>query len=141
LYNIIGLYRKFGVKYCLHLQGRSSFVCGCRYRRFRGTCYLDRKDQNFYPDDRGGLFHRNFVPVAIVHSLVTNKTSLNTPVTMNTINLKLLYCSDVSMALQSFCWTLAAISPGREAYHSPPTRAEVKKMWIYTSTPPYAFMA
>jgi hypothetical protein len=31
--------------------------------------------------------------------------------------------------------------PGREAYHSPPTSAEVKKTWIYTSTPPYVFMA
>jgi hypothetical protein len=31
--------------------------------------------------------------------------------------------------------------PGREADHSPPTNAEVKKMWIYTSTRPYAFMA
>jgi hypothetical protein len=31
--------------------------------------------------------------------------------------------------------------PVREADHSPPTSAEVKKMWIYTSTPPYAFMA
>jgi hypothetical protein len=31
--------------------------------------------------------------------------------------------------------------PGREAGHSPPTTAEVKKIWIYTSTPPYAFMA
>jgi hypothetical protein len=31
--------------------------------------------------------------------------------------------------------------PGREVDHSPPTTAEVKKMWIYTSTPPYAFMA
>jgi hypothetical protein len=30
---------------------------------------------------------------------------------------------------------------GREADHSPPTTAEIKKMWIYTSTPPYAFMA
>jgi hypothetical protein len=29
----------------------------------------------------------------------------------------------------------------READHSPPTSAEVKKTWIYTSTPPYAFMA
>jgi hypothetical protein len=26
--------------------------------------------------------------------------------------------------------------PGREADHSPPTSAEVKKMWVYTSTPP-----
>jgi hypothetical protein len=39
-----------------------------------------------------------------------------------------------------------ALSPGvklqgREADHSPPASAEVKKMWSYTSTPPYAFMA
>jgi hypothetical protein len=39
-----------------------------------------------------------------------------------------------------------ALSPGvkwqgREADHSSPASAEVKKMWIYTSTPPYAFMA
>jgi hypothetical protein len=25
--------------------------------------------------------------------------------------------------------------PGREVDHSPPTSAEVKKMWIYTATP------
>jgi hypothetical protein len=31
--------------------------------------------------------------------------------------------------------------PEREIDHSPPASAEVKKMWIYTSTPPYAFMA
>jgi hypothetical protein len=30
---------------------------------------------------------------------------------------------------------------GPEADHSPPASAEVKKMWIYTSAPPYAFMA
>jgi hypothetical protein len=42
-------------------------------------------------------------------------------------------------------WVPNALSPGvkpqgREAEHSPPTSAEVKKSWIYTSTPPYAFM-
>jgi hypothetical protein len=31
--------------------------------------------------------------------------------------------------------------PGREANHSPPTSAEVKKMRIYTFSPPYAFVA
>jgi hypothetical protein len=31
--------------------------------------------------------------------------------------------------------------PGYEADHSPPTSAEVKNTWIYTSTPPYALMA
>jgi hypothetical protein len=30
--------------------------------------------------------------------------------------------------------------PERETDHSPPASAKVKKMWIYTSTPPYAFM-
>jgi hypothetical protein len=42
-------------------------------------------------------------------------------------------------------WVPGALSPGvkrrvREADHSPPTSVEVKKMWIYTSAPPYAFM-
>jgi hypothetical protein len=37
-------------------------------------------------------------------------------------------------------WIPGALSPevkgpGREVDHSPPTIAEVKKMWIYTSTP------
>jgi hypothetical protein len=30
--------------------------------------------------------------------------------------------------------------PGRDADHSPSAGAEVKKIWVYTSTPPYAFM-
>jgi hypothetical protein len=31
--------------------------------------------------------------------------------------------------------------PGREADHSPPSSADVKNAWSYTSTPQYAFMA
>jgi hypothetical protein len=43
-------------------------------------------------------------------------------------------------------WVPGALSPGvkqtgHEADHSPPASAEVKKTWIYTSTPPYASMA
>jgi hypothetical protein len=34
-----------------------------------------------------------------------------------------------------------ANKPGREADHSPPASDEVEKILIYTSTPPYAFMA
>jgi hypothetical protein len=42
-------------------------------------------------------------------------------------------------------WVPGALSLGvkrqeREADHSPSAIAEVKKMWIYTSTPPYVFM-
>jgi hypothetical protein len=43
-------------------------------------------------------------------------------------------------------WVPGALShevkrQGREAEHSPLAIADVKKMWIYTSTPPYTFMA
>jgi hypothetical protein len=43
-------------------------------------------------------------------------------------------------------WISGALSsgvklPGREADHLPSTSAEIKKTWIYTSTPQYAFMA
>jgi hypothetical protein len=46
----------------------------------------------------------------------------------------------------SYQWVLGALFPGekrqgREAEHSSPASAEVKKMWIYTSTALYAFMA
>jgi hypothetical protein len=42
-------------------------------------------------------------------------------------------------------WIPGALSPGvkrpdREVDHSPPASAEVKKTWIYTSSPPYVFM-
>jgi hypothetical protein len=40
-----------------------------------------------------------------------------------------------------FFSVLHSTDAGREVDHSPPTSAEVKKMWIYTSTPLYAFMA
>jgi hypothetical protein len=41
-------------------------------------------------------------------------------------------------------WILGVISPVvkqpvHEGDHSPPASAEVKKMWIYTFTPPYTF--
>jgi hypothetical protein len=42
-------------------------------------------------------------------------------------------------------WLPRALSTGlkrprSEVDHSPPASAEVKEMWIYTSTPPYVFM-
>jgi hypothetical protein len=37
--------------------------------------------------------------------------------------------------------TLGLKRPGREAYHSPPSSAEVTNAWSYTSTVPYVFMA
>jgi hypothetical protein len=33
-------------------------------------------------------------------------------------------------------WVPGVKRPGREADHLPPTSAEVKQTWVYTSTPP-----
>jgi hypothetical protein len=54
--------------------------------------------------------------------------------------------SDLGSTQPPIQWLTGALPPGvkrpgREADHSPPASAEVKKMWIYTSTLPYAFMA
>jgi hypothetical protein len=38
-------------------------------------------------------------------------------------------------------FSLGVNRPGREADHSPPSSAEVKDAWSYTSTPQYVFMA
>jgi hypothetical protein len=38
-------------------------------------------------------------------------------------------------------WVPGVKWPGRDTDHTPPPSAEVKKMLIYTTTPPYAFMA
>jgi hypothetical protein len=51
-----------------------------------------------------------------------------------------------SMSTMPIQRVLGALSPGvkrpgREVDHSPPASAEIKKMWIYTSTPPCALMA
>jgi hypothetical protein len=37
-------------------------------------------------------------------------------------------------------WVPGVKLQGRKVDHSPTASAEVKKMWIYTSTPPYAFI-
>jgi hypothetical protein len=38
-------------------------------------------------------------------------------------------------------WVSGVKRQGRAADHSSPTSAEVKKTWIYTSTPPYGLSA
>jgi hypothetical protein len=60
-----------------------------------------------------------------------------------------LFCTSSRPALELtqplIKWVPEAFSPGvkrpgRESDHSPPASAEFKTMWIYTSTPPYAFI-
>jgi hypothetical protein len=68
------------------------------------------------------------------------------PHTSSVLSPSLYQCFLVILHFTSYPMVLGALSPGvkrpgREADHSPSTSAEVKKTWIYTSTPPYAFMA
>jgi hypothetical protein len=77
-------------------------------------------------DDRGGL---NSSPGRVKNFLFFTSSRPNLGFTQPSIE-----------------WVSRALSPGvkrqgREADHSPPASAEVKKIWIYTSIPPYAFMA
>jgi hypothetical protein len=41
----------------------------------------------------------------------------------------------ISSSMETGTFSPGVKRPGREADHSPPAGAEVKKMWIYTSTP------
>jgi hypothetical protein len=44
--------------------------------------------------------------------------------------------------IQTFIkWASVVKRPGCESEHSPPTGAEIKETWIYTSTRPYVIMA
>jgi hypothetical protein len=52
-----------------------------------------------------------------------------------------LWAHPASYTMGSGGFAPGAKRQGREADHSLSTNAEVKKMWIYTSTPSYAFMA
>jgi hypothetical protein len=53
-------------------------------------------------------------------------------------------CSDTHSLLSDAyqgLFPLGVKRPGREADHSPPSSAEVKNAWSYTSTPQYVFMS
>jgi hypothetical protein len=57
-----------------------------------------------------------------------------------------LFATASKPALEPTQWVAEALSPGvkrpgREADHSPPTSAEVKNAWSYTSIPQYVFIA
>jgi hypothetical protein len=46
-----------------------------------------------------------------------------------------------SYPMGTWALSLGVKRPGREADHSPPSSAEVKNAWSYTSIPQYVFMA
>jgi hypothetical protein len=82
--------------------------------------------------------------VAHISTSFTNEifTKLDLPI----VAMHLTYKSALGYTQPPIQWVQRALSPGvkrqgRKADHSPLANAEVKKMCIYTSTLPYAFMA
>jgi hypothetical protein len=75
-------------------------------------------------------------------------TEKKQPLLGNSQEFSLLHVVQTGSGVHPTSYTMGTMSsfpgvkrPGPEVDHSPPTSAEVKKMWIYTSTPPYVFMA
>jgi hypothetical protein len=60
--------------------------------------------------------------------------------TMNSQNIDLSSWGTLYIEIQVYL-VLAVKQLGREADHPPPVSAKVKKTWIYTSIPSYAFTA
>jgi hypothetical protein len=82
-----------------------------------------------------GIYLRSAVGIATGYGLDNLEVGVRVPVRSRIFFFPC--CPDQLWALSS-----GVKRPGREADNSPPTSTDVKKMWIYTSTPsPYAFMA
>jgi hypothetical protein len=93
---------------------------------------------NFYPKS----------PVAIVagYGLDDRGVEVRVSVTAKTILLSMSSRPVLEPTQTPVQWVVGALSegvkrPGRKVEHSPPINAEVKYMWLYTSTTQYVFMA
>jgi hypothetical protein len=86
------------------------------------------------------------VSIATGYGLDDQGVRVSSPAGLKNFQFTMLSRSALRSTQSPIQWVLGALSPGvkrpgREADHSPPASAEVKKMWVYTSTPPYVFMA
>jgi hypothetical protein len=90
--------------------------------------------------------HSSAVGIATGYGLDYIGVGVQVPVQFKHFNFSISSWLAVGPIQPPIQWVPGALSPGvkrqgREADHSPPTSAEVKKTWIYTSTPLHAFMA
>jgi hypothetical protein len=86
------------------------------------------------------------VGIATGHGLDDRGVGVRVPVGINNFNFSISSKPALESTQPPIQWVPGALSPvvkwpEHEADRSPPTSAEVKKIWIYTSPPPYAFMA
>jgi hypothetical protein len=77
------------------------------------------------------------VGVATGYGLDERRVEVQAPAEMSL--LQVVY-TDSGAHWTSYSVSTGSLAPGRETDPSHPSSAEVKKAWIYTSTPSYAFM-
>jgi hypothetical protein len=126
---------------------------GDHYKCFWGSCHpsppspyihiiLSKFESLFYPEDGGSRDSAASIATALLAGEWRGRSSSSARV------INFLFSASSRPALgptqPPIQWVPGVISLGvkrlgRQA--SPPTSAEVKNTWIYTSTPPYVFMA
>jgi hypothetical protein len=88
----------------------------------------------------------SLVGIAAAYGLNDGGAGVQVPVRVKNVLFSSSFRPALGPSQPSKQWVPGTLSPGvkwqgREADHSPPTSAKVKKTWIYTSAPPYVFMA
>jgi hypothetical protein len=86
------------------------------------------------------------VSIATGYGLDNQGVGVPSPGMVKNFHFSMLSTPDLGPTQPPIQWIPEGLSlgvkwPGCEADYSPPTSAKVKKTWVYTSTPPYAFMA
>jgi hypothetical protein len=124
---------------------RLSFLIPYTFRRFLGhnavQCSISLQELLHLSSGHSQIFNILHSITGIVHGLEDRVVGVRVQVGSN------IFSSPGSGAHPAYqMGTGGAHSPGvkrpgRQSDHSPPTSAKFKKTWIYTSTPPYAFMA
>jgi hypothetical protein len=134
--SLVGVYHRYGGICCLHLQdvlergGRVLVTTDCNLNKGSMKCLRSRDSA---------------VGIATGYGLHDRGVGVRVPVGSRIFT---------SPFVQTGSWVhptayrmgIGGSFPGvkrqgHETDQSPPTSAEVKKMWIYTFTPPYVFMA
>jgi hypothetical protein len=136
-----------------------------RYRHFRGTCSLNIQGQtqkmtfawasqgssHLLPEGTQKAYFKSYTMTGSVVDTVAGYRLDNRWVGVQGPVEPRIFCSPcrqtssvvhpASYPMGTGALSLRVKQLGREAEHSPPTSVEAKKMWIYTPTPPHAFMA
>jgi hypothetical protein len=88
-----------------------------------------------------GVSRDSSVGIATVYGLDDQGGGSSSPCRVKNIHFSISSRPAVGSTQPPIKWVPGVKRQGREADHSPPTSAEVKKMWIYRSTSLYVFMA